>query len=273
MDNSTPGLSRRSTLITVIRVLLILFAVLLLAGWLWYTPPGLFGKADALGYAVCHRITERSFFIDDRQTPLCARCTGMYLGAVLGIVYLRRFGRRAGLPTRGVFLVLGLFLLLFAVDGLNSYLHLFPEAPGLYEPRNLFRLLTGTGVGLGIASVLVPAVNQTLWQEYEDRPVLSGWRELLPLIGLALLLDLAVLSGVSLILLPLALISAFGVVWVLMLVYWMVWVMVTRQENRYANARAAWTPALAGFLTAMLQIAVVDAVRFLWTGTWAGFSF
>jgi hypothetical protein len=37
------------------RGLLLIAVGLLLLGWLLNTPPGIFGKADAVGYAVCHR--------------------------------------------------------------------------------------------------------------------------------------------------------------------------------------------------------------------------
>ena len=73
---------------------------LLFFGWLLTTPPGILGKADAVGYAVCHRIDLRSFHIQGRQMPLCARCTGMYLGAMLGLLYLAvRYPRRSGMPS------------------------------------------------------------------------------------------------------------------------------------------------------------------------------
>ena len=60
---------------------------IVLVGWLLNTPAGILGKADAIGYAVCHRIGERSFHIGGRSLSLCARCTGMYLGAMVGMVY------------------------------------------------------------------------------------------------------------------------------------------------------------------------------------------
>ena len=37
---------------------LILLLGILLVVWLILTPPGLLGKADAIGYAVCHRIAD-----------------------------------------------------------------------------------------------------------------------------------------------------------------------------------------------------------------------
>ncbi len=39
----------------------------------------------AVGGVVCHQMPERSFFIDGHQLPVCARCTGLYLSAALGL--------------------------------------------------------------------------------------------------------------------------------------------------------------------------------------------
>ena len=44
------------------KIILAALAVIVTVVWLSYTPPGLLGKADAIGYAVCHRISARSFF-------------------------------------------------------------------------------------------------------------------------------------------------------------------------------------------------------------------
>ena len=254
-----------------IKLLLVFAAGLLFIGWLIETPPGVLGKADAIGYSVCHRIEVRSFLLGERQLPLCARCTGMYLGALLGMVYLLPFGRRAGMPALKVSIVLGGFVLLFAFDGGNSYLHLFPGAPGLYAPQNWLRLLTGTGMGLGLAAVLVPVIHQTLWQQYDARRALQGWRQFLPLMGLAGLVDLMVLSGNPLLLFPLGLFSAAEVVVILTLVYALVWVLITKKDNCFHHYRQLWVLLVAGFMTAMIQIAMIDAGRFWLTRTWGGF--
>jgi uncharacterized membrane protein len=231
MEQPTPPLARLGRAAGPLKALLVLVTALVVTGWLLLTPPGLLGKADAAGYAVCHRIESRSFFIGDRQTPLCARCSGMYLGALLGLVYLGSRGRRAGMPPLRISLALLGFLVLFGLDGANSYLQFFPGAPGLYQPQNWLRLLTGTGLGLGIAAILVPVVNQSLWSAYDPRPALAGWREFLPLLGLAGLLVLAMLSGIPLLLYPLALLSGASILLILALVYAVVWVMLARQET------------------------------------------
>jgi uncharacterized membrane protein len=262
----------RPNRLRTLKILLVAATGLALFLWLAYTPPGLLGKADAVGYAVCHRITERSFMIGDRQVPLCARCSGMYLGALTGMVYLARKGRKGGLPPLKISIVLGVFLFAFALDGGNSYLHFFPQAPGLYNPQNWLRLATGTGIGLGIAALLVPVVHQTLWQQYDPQPALGGWRQFLPLVGMAIVVDILLLSGNPLLLYPLALMSAGSVVLILTLVYTMVWTLATRQDNRFQSYRQIWMLLVAGFLTALLQVAVIDVGRYLFTGTWNGFN-
>jgi uncharacterized membrane protein len=253
-------------------IFLVLVNCLLIIFWLIYTPPGLLGKADAAGYAVCHRIAFRSFMIGDRQTPLCARCSGMYLGALAGILYLARAGKRSAMPSMKVSIVLGIFLIAFALDGSNSYLHFFPNFPTLYQPQNWLRLVTGSGVGIGIAAVLVPVFNQVVWRDLDPQPSLKTWKDLLPLLGVVTLIDLAVYSENPLLLYPLAVLSAFGILLILAMVYTIVWCMFAKFENRAIHWMDLRNPLMAGLLTAMLQIAILDAGRFWLTGTWAGFN-
>jgi len=248
----------------------------ILGVWLLGTPGGLLGKADAVGYAVCHRIDLRSFHFGERQLPLCARCTGQYLGAALGMVYLTILGnRRVGRPPWRVIIPLAAAAITYGIDGLNSYLHLLPNLSRfyLYEPNNILRLLTGTGLGLGISVVLVPAFHQTVWTKINLRPSLDGFRSLLGLLAAALLIDFLVLTENPIILYPLALISAGGVVGLLTIVYTMVWVMLLQVENQFTEFRQLWPWISAGFATALLQIAALDYVRYLFTGTWEGFHF
>ena len=43
------------------------------------------GVLFPIGHYICHQRPERSFFIGGQQLPVCARCTGLYLGAALAI--------------------------------------------------------------------------------------------------------------------------------------------------------------------------------------------
>jgi hypothetical protein len=195
----------------------------------------------------------------------------MYLGALLGLLYQVRLGKRGGMPGLKVFALFTLFLLGFTIDGVNSYLRFFPQTPALYEPQNLLRLITGTGIGLGIAGVLLPTFNQSVWADYIPKPALSSWRQIAELLLLSVVLVLLILSENPLALYPLAILSALTVLLVLTLVYTVVWTMVLKQDNRFRSLREMWPLILAGFTTALLQIGVMDAGRFFLTGTWEGF--
>jgi len=253
-----------------LKILLVAATAALISVWLVKTPPGLLGKIDAIGYAVCHQAPARSFLIGDRPTPLCARCSGMYLGALAGIIYLMRLGRRGEIPPLKIGLVLIFFVAAFGLDGLNSFSRLIPGFPFLYQSQNWLRLATGTGMGLGIAAVLVPVFNQAVWIDYNELPALGEWRHLGILFILGILLDLGVYSQNPLLIYPLAVLSGLGVLVILSMVYTIIWVLFSKTENRYYHIQELWVPLLAGFLTAMLQISLIDTGRFLLTGTWAG---
>ncbi len=251
---------------------LVLAALSLLTVWLALTPPGILGKADAIGYSVCHRIEARSFFIGERPTPLCARCSGMYLGMLAGFAYQLRMGRRAALPPLRISIPLSLFLITFGVDGLNSYLHFFPNAPRVYEPSNLLRLATGSGLGVLVAVMFLPIFHQYMWSNADPRPAVTNYRQALALLGVTALAATLMYLEIPALIVLLALFSAAGVWLVLTLCYTLLWVTVLRRECRYTGWKAAWLPLLAGFTTALVQIGAVDFLRYTLTGTWAGFS-
>ena len=254
------------------KALLVLLTLLLLGVWLIETPPGLLGKADAVGYAVCHRAPTRSFFLGDRPLPLCARCSGTFLSGLMTLIFTLRLGRRGELPDLKTSLLLGAFAVAFGLDGANSLARALPGAPSLYPSQNWLRLLTGTGAGLGIGALLAPVFNQAIWADFTPRPSLGSWRELFTLLGLAALLDLAILSENPFLVYPLAVMSGVAVLAILTLTYSTLWVLLFKQENRYHQWREAWVPLMAGFATALLQIALMDAVRLILTGTWSGFN-
>ncbi len=258
-----------------------LAAIVMVAAWLYIAPPGILGKLDALGYAVCHRIDERSFHIDGRQLPVCARCSGMYIGAVLGLLFQAIIApRRGGMPRWKVIIPLGMLFAAFGIDGANSYLYLlkglsggsfFSAIPNLYTPNNPLRLFTGLGAGLGIATALYPSFNQTVFKNWDGAPALDSYKSMGLMLALAALTGLLMLPEWPVVLYPMAFISAGGVLLILSMVYSLLWLMVMREENTFERLRDYGFPMLAGLTVALIQITAIDLFRLWLTHTWGAF--
>lgn len=256
-----------------------LAALVAFAGWIYIAPLGLLGKLDAVGYAVCHRIDERSFHIGDRQLPLCARCSGTFTSAAVTLTFLAFTARkRGGMPHKKFYAIFALLFLAFAVDGSNSYLYLLKQVtgglqqiPNLYTPNHTLRLLTGTGMGMTMAFFLFPAFNQSVWRDLDMAPVVDAFPRFFAIVGILLAIDLAILTESPIILYPIAIISPLGVLALLSLVFSIVWLMIMRQDNTLVNFRELGLPLLAGFTLAMLMILGIDLFRLQLTGTWGAF--
>ena len=90
----------------------------------------------------CHQLPGRSFFFGKYQFPLCARCTGIVIGHLLGIV-ISVFHRVS------FFSLLGTIPLM--IDGVI-------QETTSYESNNRRRLCTGILYGFGMMSAFIRAV-------------------------------------------------------------------------------------------------------------------
>ncbi len=222
---------------------------------------------NLFGGGVCGQIPSHSFIIGGRQLPLCARCTGTYLGALLGFLSLAalRRQRASGLPPGEVLAALASFIVLWGVDGLNSFLNLFPNAPHLYEPHNLVRLITGILQGLALSIIVYPVFSFLLWREANTRRVLRNWRELGCLLIPAALLVWIVQTQASFLLYPVAALSILGVVVMLTLINTMIVLIVTQRETSSSSVetskaeswRDAFLPLLVGLSATLLELGVL----------------
>ena len=226
-------------------------------------PHGVLDQADHAAYAVCHRIPARSFTFAGRSLPLCARCSGTYLGALAGLIVFACRGRwrAAVLPAPAILAVLGAFLLAWAVDGFNSFLTLIPGLPFLYEPHNLLRLITGTLEGLVIAAILLPIANLTFWEKPEPQRSVASWHDLAWMVAGAAVVIAAVRSEWPPLLYPLALLSGAAILGLVGLVNAMLVLIVMRREGRATSAREAVLPLLLGVALAALELTAIAVAR------------
>jgi uncharacterized membrane protein len=254
------------------RLLLLTAAILIVALWLLLTPGGLLGKADAVGYAVCHRIDLHSFHLGMRILPLCSRCTGMYLGALITLIAFSVLRRKAGsYPSVPIRIVLFVFAGFWALDGINSFLSILPDAPHIYPPDNLLRLITGTLIGVSLATMIYPVFIQSAWSEWHTSAVIPSWPWLFGLLSILALVIWVVQSENPLLLYPLALLSSIGVLTLLTMAYSVFTIALFKRQNQARNWPDLWLLLLGGLTLALSQVAIIDLLRFALTGTWDGF--
>jgi hypothetical protein len=198
----------------------------------------------------------------------------MHLGALLAIGFLAARGRgRAGLfPAPTILTAFALFAASFAVDGLNSYFQFFPAAPHLYASSNILRLVTGFLLGIALGTIVYAGFNQTVWADWRAEPVMRSPLDLAVVLLLGALVLAAVVTENPLILYPLALVSAMGVILLLTVVYTMIGLILTGRENKAMSWRELTAPLAFGLTVTFLQIGLFDLVRYWITGSWSGFA-
>jgi|SRR5687768_2914653 len=119
-----------------------------------------FAFVYAAGSVICHQLPERSFFLDGRQLPVCARCTGLYLAGAAGVLgwclwKAGRGWRRFHVPPHlALASVLGA-----AVPTALSY---FTGVGGIWDGSNLTRALLAVPLGLTAGAVVAAVATKDL---------------------------------------------------------------------------------------------------------------
>ncbi len=258
MQHTTSNRSKSSRRALLLLALPVLGFVLYMAG-----QEGVYGLTHEIGYAVCHQITVRSYIFDDLVLPLCARCTGQYLGIVAGMFLAGLWGRlrSASLPPPWLVAVLLGFLLIWAFDGFNSYVYLIIRRPLFYEPNNILRISTGLLQGLAICFLFLPYFNQVFWAYPDPTPILRGGRDLLMALIVGAVIVVAVNTTWPPLFYPLAILSTGGAFFLLSMVGTMFALLILRQENSNRTARDFATFFVPGMALAVLLLLSVNLLR------------
>jgi len=257
----------------ILTLCLLVLVIALITIWWVFTPPAIDGKMHAVGYSVCHQIESHSLAFGDKILPLCARCTGMFLGTLIGLAVFSRRNKTSGSPSKGIIAILVVFVLAFIFDGLNSMMGVFPIIPQLYPPSNLLRLVTGLMMGLVIANLLVVLWQQTWWKDSDPTPVLAGWKHFLLMVAANALAGLLVWFRIPFLYYPVAIFSTTAIVLLLSMIYSLIWIIIFKKENTFERYSDGLSFVLAGLATAIIQIGLLDLLRYNLTGTWQGFTF
>jgi len=250
------------------RILTSTFA-LIVAGYVLFPPLAPLKKANLVGYSICHQIPGRSFHLAGHQLPLCARCTGTYLGVAIGFatIALLRRGRAGEMLSTGMILVMVSFIGIMVVDGLNSYLSLYGNMPHLYVPQNWLRAATGSLNGIALAMIAFPVFSYTLWKRPQPVSPLKNVWELLGMVTVDAVAVAVVQSEPDWLLYPLALLSSGGVLWMLTVVNTMILLILFGQDSRAQTWRDAAPYLLSGLTATLLELSAVSIIRYALTGT------
>ncbi|WP_442948038.1 DUF2085 domain-containing protein [Nostoc sp.] len=95
----------------------------------------------------CHRLSSRSFFVNNRQFHVCARCTGLLVGYAISPAFLLIKNYPSTLFI--------LFFLALVLDGTTQLI-------GLRESNNTLRFVTGIGTGATSLSFLWSIIHHVL---------------------------------------------------------------------------------------------------------------
>jgi uncharacterized membrane protein len=98
------------------------------------------------GSVVCHQRPERSFHIHGRQLAVCARCTGLYVSALVGALLALSFSAPPVSSSRA--------RVWFGIAALPTLLTVGLELAGWAYPSNTTRVLSALPLG-AVASWLV----------------------------------------------------------------------------------------------------------------------
>lgn len=133
---------------------------------------------------VCHQLPAHSYWAGGQPLPLCARCSGTFLGLWVGLLTLWLMGRRrrAGLPSGVAAWALGTLTAFWALDGVNSTADM-ALGRALYTPSNLLRLVSGAGLGVALSTLVAPMWALAFGVPTDGSPVISTGRDAGVLLG------------------------------------------------------------------------------------------
>jgi uncharacterized membrane protein len=219
----------------------------------------LISVAHWFGSAVCDQLPLHSYHFADVALPLCARCTGLYLGALLTLTFHAwRRPRAVRLPRPWMLVVLLLFFCAWAGDGANSFLSVFPGVPQLYPSSNLMRLITGTLMGITIGSLVFVMFNSLVWRVPNPVAILATRREFLALLGFGMLLVFIIQSEWDPLLYPVVAVSLVAILTLHMGVMTALAVSLTRRMA------LTWREVLPAFvLGALVAVTYLSAIALL----------
>lgn len=104
-------------------------------------------KISNINLVLCHRLPNRTFKLGNSYFPVCARCTGVYVGAFIFLIYILIFGLdnlKAIIFDINIIIISTIIIIPTFIDGTTQLI-------GYRESNNILRCITGIFAGVGLA--------------------------------------------------------------------------------------------------------------------------
>jgi hypothetical protein len=255
-------------------------------------PMPLLEKFYMIGFGICPQRAGHSFFLggtflpgeeslraaipllstfvpgEATKLPVEARMYGMFAGFLMTWLYSFAIGRgRAALMPGPLILFTYIsFIAIMGVDGVNATVFDLHNAglpiPYAYEPRLDLRFVTGWLCGIAMAGIILPVVNYCLWRDAEPKAFFERWRELLPLLLLAVGILVLFATGSGLFLYPLALLAPLGILATLGSLNIVLVLTLGRRERVAGNWREALNPLALALLLSLMELGLLSGMRY-----------
>ncbi|MBN2542044.1 DUF2085 domain-containing protein [bacterium] len=132
-------------------VFTLLLVLIILAPYLSSAGSKLSGLIYYLFKPTCHQEPARSYFIFGKQLPVCARCTGIYVGMFIGGILFAIFRKKVRKPLPLIAFII--LILPLWIDGLGQTFK-------FWNTGNLFRTLTGLVCSIAVVFFVYPYIDE-----------------------------------------------------------------------------------------------------------------
>ena len=106
------------------------------------------------GSFVCHQLPDRSFHVSGIQLPVCARCTGLYLGAAAGMLAL--------LVTPALTFSFSRARVMLLATAVPTVITLATAWLGLWDPGNVVRATLALPLGFAVGAIVTAVLVRRL---------------------------------------------------------------------------------------------------------------
>jgi len=124
---------------------------------------------EKIGFSVCHQLPAKSLNIGGIYLPICARCSGIYIGFFIAalILFIMFRKKESNLPPIYILVILCLFIFSTVVDGILSYF-------GHFETNNNIRFITGFLCGSSIMAIIYPVFVYQYYKKPKDKRIFTS---------------------------------------------------------------------------------------------------